>query len=71
MFHIYAIQVLKKMQSDEYAAFLRNHIDDVETHDVEYYTDIAADYIVAEGTSHVSVLSPEGDAVSVTSTINY
>lgn len=64
-------QLLKRMQSDEYAAYLRGNIDEVETHDVDYYTRVGGDYVDAEGTSHVSVLSPYGDAVSVTSTVNY
>ena len=48
---------------------LRNKIWDDKTHkDVSYYADFFsnADY----GTTHVAVLAPDGDAVSVTSTIN-
>ena len=59
------------MQSEEYASYLRRHIDNVETHGVDYYTSVGGEYRETEGTSHVSVLSPYGDAVSVTSTINY
>lgn len=65
------IELLRKMQSEKYASYLRQHIDFTETHDVSYYTSIAGEYSETEGTSHVSVLSPYGDAVSVTSTINY
>lgn len=65
------VELLKKMQSEEYASYLRRHIDNVETHDVDYYTSVGGEYRETEGTSHVSVLSPYGDAVSVTSTINY
>ena len=59
------------MQSEDYATYLRRHVDDVETHDVEYYTSVGGEYRETDGTSHVSVISPYGDAVSVTSTINY
>ena len=48
---------------------LRNKIWDDKTHkDVSYYADFFsnADY----GTTHVAVLASDGDAVSVTSTIN-
>lgn len=48
---------------------IREKIWDAKTHkDVRYYADFFsnADY----GTTHVSVLAPDGDAVSVTSTIN-
>ena len=48
---------------------LRNKIRDDKTHkDVSYYADFFsnADY----GTTHVAVLAVDGDAVSVTSTIN-
>ena len=59
------------MQSEEYATYLRSRLDEVETHDVEYYTSIKGEYVNSKGTAHLSVLSPYGDAVSVTSTINY
>ena len=48
---------------------IRNKIRDDKTHkDVRYYADFFsnADY----GTTHVAVLVPDGDAVSVTSSIN-
>ena len=48
---------------------LRGKINDDKTYDVSYYaqTYSKADY----GTTHVAVLASNGDAVSVTTTINY
>lgn len=62
-------EIEEKMRSDKYAAFLKGKIDLTKTHEQSYYSNLthaAHDH----GTSHVSVLSPDGDAVSVTSTIN-
>lgn len=53
-----------------YADMLKSKITK-ETHDVTYYTDVTQGFREHEGTSHISVLSPYGDAVSVTSTVNY
>ena len=58
-----------KMLDPKTSNRLRNKIWDNKTHkDVGYNADFFsnADY----GTSHVAVLAPDGDAVSVTSTIN-
>lgn len=62
--------VLEKMRSDEYADILRTKITE-RTHEVTYYTQAVNSYEELMGTSHLSVLSPYGDAVSVTSTVNW
>ncbi|XP_060072779.1 glutathione hydrolase 1 proenzyme-like [Ylistrum balloti] len=64
-------QVVDKMISDDFAAFLRNtKMDMRRTHNWTYYTNIT--YPPRDqGTAHVSVLAPDGSAVSVTSSINY
>ena len=50
--------------------YLRHRIWDNQTHDNQsYYGDFFMK--VDHGTSHLSVLAPNGDAVSLTSTINY
>ena len=59
------------MQTKAYADAIRSKIDPIKTHDELYYTNFTGKYEETPGTSHVSVLSPNGDAVSVTSTINY
>lgn len=53
----------------EYADNVRNKIDDTKTHRVEYYGN-ASTLPDDHGTSHMSILAPNGDAISVTSTIN-
>ncbi|XP_052802833.1 glutathione hydrolase 1 proenzyme-like isoform X2 [Mya arenaria] len=63
-------KVIGKMTSEEYADILRTKFTD-KTHDYSYYADAMRSYDDHVGTSHVSVLSPYGDAVSVTSTVNW
>lgn len=59
------------LTSANYAKFTRGIINDNKTfHDFEYY---GAKYVNPEdhGTAHISILSPNGDAIAATSTINY
>lgn len=64
-------QVERKMMSDSYAQFLRmEKLDMSRTHNSSYYTNISYEPH-DHGTAHVSVLAPDGSAVSVTSTVNY
>ncbi|XP_078694068.1 glutathione hydrolase 1 proenzyme-like [Branchiostoma floridae x Branchiostoma belcheri] len=62
-------ELTRNMTSDDYAESLRRRITDVTTHGYRYYD---PSFVLPEagGTSHVSVLGPNGNAVSVTSTIN-
>jgi len=62
-------QILENTTSESYASDIRERITP-ETHEDEYYSDVTAACDVEHGTSHVSVLSPDGNAVAVTSTIN-
>ncbi|XP_052270392.1 glutathione hydrolase 1 proenzyme-like isoform X3 [Dreissena polymorpha] len=62
-------ETIAKMVSEEYAGILRHKIRD-KAQPSSFYTKAVRDYTDIGGTSHVSVLSPYGDAVSVTSTIN-
>ncbi|XP_045174732.2 glutathione hydrolase 1 proenzyme-like isoform X2 [Mercenaria mercenaria] len=62
--------ILEKMRSEEYADILRTKITE-KTHEKPYYTDATGSFGDLMGTSQVSVLSPYGDAVSVTSTVNW
>ena len=59
------------MTSPEYARQLRDAIDPTRTFDPDHYTNITGAPWREEGTSHISVIGPDGDAVSATSTINY
>ncbi|CAH1233731.1 GGT1 [Branchiostoma lanceolatum] len=62
-------EMVKKMTSKSFADSLRMKISDTETHDWRYYDPV---YYVPEdgGTTHVSVLGPGNDAVSLSSSIN-
>ncbi|CAI8055687.1 Glutathione hydrolase 1 proenzyme [Geodia barretti] len=62
--------VVDNMTSINYAAYVKSQISDDTTHNVSYYR---ADYATPpsdHGTSHISVLGPDGMAVSVTSSVN-
>ncbi|CAH1233727.1 GGT1 [Branchiostoma lanceolatum] len=61
-------ELTKRMVSKDLADELRGKIDDTRTFDSSYYG-IAAPSPDIRGTSHVSVLGPNGDAVSATSSI--
>ena len=60
---------MENVTSDDLAEFLRKKITDFATHNISYYGPVLAQP-PEEGTSHVSLLAPNGDAVSVTDTIN-
>lgn len=63
--------LVKNLTSMEYAREIRKKIDDTRTHnDLSYYS---GHYMAPDdhGTAQISVLAPNGDAVSVTGTINY
>ncbi|XP_035689952.1 glutathione hydrolase 1 proenzyme-like [Branchiostoma floridae] len=61
-------ELTKRMVSKDFADELRRKIDDTRTFDSSYYgLDVPSPDI--RGTSHVSVLGPNGDAVALTSSI--
>ncbi|XP_033627886.1 glutathione hydrolase 1 proenzyme-like [Asterias rubens] len=61
-------ELVANMTSQAYADSLRAHIDDNDSHDPSYYTS----YFNRpdSGTAHLSVVDGNGNAVSVTSTVN-
>ncbi|XP_059154500.1 glutathione hydrolase 1 proenzyme-like isoform X2 [Physella acuta] len=62
-------QLIQNLTSRQYADKTRSRISDTQTHDVMYYGP-TYDSKVTTGTAHLAVLDKEGNAVSVTSTIN-
>ena len=67
---LYINQITEEMLEPATGEYLRHRIWDNQTHDNQsYYGDFFMK--VDHGTSHLSVLAPNGDAVSLTSTINY
>ena len=57
------------MTSDDYAKFVVEKIDDKKTFGTMFYGPTFYDSSTT-GTSHLSVLGPNGDAVAITSTTN-
>ncbi|CAH3021300.1 unnamed protein product [Porites evermanni] len=63
-------EVVKNMTSGKYGDYLRHKIYDNRTfQDYRYYGDFYSSTNVG-GTSHLSIISPDGDAVAATNTIN-
>ncbi|XP_072378971.1 glutathione hydrolase 1 proenzyme-like isoform X2 [Diabrotica undecimpunctata] len=63
-------EVTNKLLSKDFAKLVRFKVKDKTSHDPAYYG-LHSNYInYDQGTSHISVISENGDAVSVTSTIN-
>ena len=64
-------KLLSNMTSDTLASLIRDTIDDDRV-TYDNVTQYDADFVNAfdEGTSHLSVIAPNGDAVAMTSTVN-
>ena len=62
-------QLMHNMTSDEYAEEIRRRIDDDKTHVTSYYG-AASGFQSKHGTAHLSLLTSDGAAVAMTSTIN-
>lgn len=67
------LQTLVELESLEYADDIRSFISDDSTfNDYEHYGASAnVSVLVDHGTGHISILAPNGDAVALTTTINY
>ncbi len=66
----FILQTLREMLSQDTIKHIRSRITDDRTHDPLYYEPDYTHSPPDGGTSHISVLAPDGGAVSVTSTIN-
>lgn len=67
--YVNVTELIQNLTSVEYAASIREQIDDVWTHDINYYGP-TFDYEPDSGTAHMNVLAPDGSAVALTGTIN-
>lgn len=66
---LYFSQMAKKFTEESFAKHIRSLISSNMTHDPQYYN--ITPYLDSMGTTHVSVLTEDGSAVSVTSSINH
>lgn len=65
----FLLQIVRQMLDPEEGEKLRQKIDDT-THSYDYYGPINYHIDVTDGTTHLSVLDEEGNAVSITTSIN-
>ena len=67
---MFYLQLLHTLQSKDYSNKIRRNINDSRTYmDPAHYG--AVHYSVDDhGTAHVSIIAPNGDAASITSTVN-
>ncbi|CAF1456445.1 unnamed protein product, partial [Didymodactylos carnosus] len=68
-FHVDVQQLIKNLTSESYATDIRKRINDDKTYSFEYYGGTWLDKY-KQGTAHMSLVGPDGDAVGLTSTIN-
>ncbi len=66
---VFYFQIIHNLTDDSYLDYIQSRINDEKTFDYSYYDGGFSrdDY----GTAHVSVVGSNGDAVSLTSSINY
>lgn len=68
--NLFILQLVANLTSMSYAAGIREKIFDNQTNQNQTYYGANTSLVEDHGTAHISVLAPNGDAVSVTSTIN-
>ena len=61
---------MQNLTSWSFADYIRGHVDVSRTHDINYYHPAYHTKPLDSGTTHLSVHSPDGAAVAVTSTVN-
>ena len=61
---------MNNLTSWSFADYIRQRIDVTRTHDIDYYYPALSAGPLDSGTTHLSVQSPDGAAVAVTSTVN-
>ena len=70
MLLLHLLQYVDNMTSSEFVDSIISKITDDTTHDVSYYG-LDADPRLTTGTSQISVLAGNGDAVSATTSVNF
>jgi len=64
------MQVMQNLTSWSFADDIRKRVDANRTHNIKYYRPAHSARPLDSGTTHLSVHSPDGAAVAVTSTVN-
>lgn len=62
---------MANLTSSDFAESIREHINDNQTSNDPRHYGAEFDNKADKGTSHISILGPNGDAISVTSSINF
>ncbi|KAG5666825.1 hypothetical protein PVAND_014835 [Polypedilum vanderplanki] len=65
------LEMMENLLSQSYANEISSKINDTKTFNNPEHYEALYGNIEDKGTSHISILAPNGDAISVTSTINY
>lgn len=68
---IFLLQLYKNLTSTDYAEILRQKIDDKKTYADPLHYGAEYETSADRGTSHVSIIAPNGDAIAVTSSVNF
>ena len=63
-------KLTKNLTDKVFIEKLTSLINDSTTFDEEYYSPAWLSNKIGTGTAHISIVAPDGDAVSITSTIN-
>lgn len=65
------MQLLNNLTNTDYAKYIASQIDDTKTY--QDYAHYGAEFAQPDdhGTAHINIIAPNGDAIAVTSTINY
>lgn len=65
------VETLADLASEAHADHIRSIINDNKTYNDSEHYGTSSSVLVDHGTGHISILAPNGDAVALTTTINY
>jgi gamma-glutamyltranspeptidase/glutathione hydrolase/leukotriene-C4 hydrolase len=68
--HLVSLQLLHTLQSKDYGNQIRHNISDNRTYTNPGHYGAVNFSVDDHGTAHISIIAPNGDAASITSTVN-
>jgi gamma-glutamyltranspeptidase/glutathione hydrolase/leukotriene-C4 hydrolase len=68
--YLFCLQLLDTLQSKDYGNQIRHNISDNRTYTNPGYYGTVNFSVDDHGTAHISIIAPNGDAASITSTVN-